>query len=80
MCLKTPSLWKAGGGSLPYVWGFGFWSSGPESLPGDGLLTYHNLEGEDELTREKDLVILRPTVLVAIFDWFKVYTFGEKND
>lgn len=75
---KLPFLWKAGGPDN-YVWGFGFWSSGPESLPGDGLLTYHNLEGESEMTREKDLVILRSTALSAVLDWFKVRVFGEKN-
>ena len=76
---KLPFLWKEGGPDN-YVWGFGFWSSGPESLPGDGLLTYHNLEGENELTREKDLVILRPTALSAILDWFKARMLGEKDE
>ena len=75
---KLPFLWKAGGPDN-YVWGFGFWSSGPESLPGDGLLTYHNLEGESEVVREKDLVVLQPTALSAIIDWFKVRVLGEGN-
>jgi len=75
---KLPFLWKAGGPDN-YVWGFGFWSSGPESLPGDGLLTYHNLEGESEVTREKDLVVLQSTALSAILDWLKVFVLGENK-
>jgi len=72
---KLPFLWKAGG-TDNYVWGFGFWSSGPESLPGNGLLTYHNLEGEVEEVREADLVALRPTPLYAVLDWLRVRVLG----
>ena len=67
--MKFPELWKAGGPDK-YVWGFGYWSSGPESLCGDGLLTYHNLEGKTEVEREQDLVELHSNPLVAIIKWF----------
>ena len=64
--MKLPEFWKAGGGPLPHVWGFGYWSSGPESLYGDGLLTYHNLQGCSEKERDADLVELQPTRLKAL--------------
>ncbi len=64
-----PVFWKAGGGPLPHVWGFGYWSSGPESPEGDGLLTYHNLEGESEKVREMDLVKLQDAPIKALLHW-----------
>ncbi len=64
-----PVFWKAGGGPLLHVWGFGYWSSGPESPEGDGLLTYHNLEGESEGVREKDLVELQSSPIKALIHW-----------
>lgn len=67
--MKLPEFWRAGGGPVPYVWGFGYWSSGPESLPGDGLLTYHNLEGRSEEIRERDLVELQDSPLKAFRHW-----------
>lgn len=69
---KLPWFWKAGGGPSPYVYGFGYWSSGPESSMGDGLLTYHNLQGRSEDEREKDLVEMQPSRLKAFINWIKV--------
>ena len=70
-----PEFWKAGGGPIPHVYGFGYWSSGPESLEGDGLLTYHNLQGQSEEIRERDLVELQPTRLRAFIHWIKIRCF-----
>ena len=78
--MKFPEFWKAGGGPLPYVWGFGYWSSGPESLPGDGLLTYHNLEGKSECEREKDLVKLHPNRIFALVDWIIHISKSKEDD
>ena len=64
-----PVFWKAGGPDVGWVWGFGYWSSGPESLPGDGLLTYHNLEGKSEKVREMDLVELQDSAIKALLHW-----------
>ena len=72
-----PVFWKAGGGPLPHVWGFGYWSSGPESPEGDGLLTYHNLEGESEKVREMDLVELQDAPIKALLHW--IYFRGSCN-
>ena len=78
--MKLPEFWEAGGGPVPYVYGFGYWSSGPESLPGDGLLTYHNLEGKSEYEREKDLVKLYPNRALALADWItKTIIYFPKN-
>lgn len=79
MSVKLPEFWKAGGEELPYVWGFGYWSSGPESLPGDGLLTYHNLEGKLEKEREADLVVLQPSQFGALVHWLIIRLHYEKR-
>lgn len=71
--MKLPEFWKAGGGEVPHVWGFGYWSSGPESLPGDGLLTYHNLEGKREKEREADLVALQSSSFRALIHWLVIH-------
>ena len=73
--MMIPVFWKAGGGPIPYVWGFGYWSSGPESLPGDGLLTYHNLEGKSEKVREMDLVELQDSAINALLHWMHLRYF-----
>ena len=65
--IRLPVLWNPS----KRVWGFGYWCSGSESLSGDGLLCYHNLQGCSEGVRENDLVRLQGDPLSALLDWVK---------
>ncbi len=74
-----PVFWKVGGPDVGWVWGFGYWSRGPESLPGDGLLTYHTLEGKSEEVREMDLVELQDSAIKALLHWIRTCAFPSKR-
>lgn len=60
--MRLPEFWNPDKGS----WYLGYWSSGAESLPNDGLLTYHDLEGRSEAVREADLVQESKTPIGAL--------------
>jgi len=74
---KLPWFWSV----PPHFYGFGFWSSGPESLYKDGLLTYHNLQGRSDEEREADLVELQSSNLRALLHWIKIRcSLGKVNE
>lgn len=52
-------------------WGFGYWCVGEETLEGDGLLCYHQLNGQSEAVREKDLVRIQRNPLGAFIEWLR---------
>ena len=65
--MKLPCFWNPDKNS----WFFGYWCSGPESLPRDGLLCYYNLEGKSQSIREKYLVEERKDPITALINWLK---------
>lgn len=70
--MRKPEFWNPDKDS----WFYGYWCAGPESLPGDGLLCYLDLEGRSENEREFYLVEESKTredalikFIVANIDW-----------
>lgn len=72
--VNIPCFWRPAKG----VWYFGYWCSGVESLRGDGLLCYHDLEGETELIRELDLVEPSTNPLGAFIRFLRLFSKGIK--
>ena len=66
---RFPCFWNPDRAS----WFFGYWCSGPESLPGDGLLCYHDLEGFNEWVREIFLVKECRDPITAFLKWLIEY-------